>query len=236
MHSTMIQKSQPYTLEVHLANDSGYDLPLFDSKYLVNKDYGQLNSSSDYYLNRMGMAVVDAETKDTNFYKSDNQETHAQEAKNMEETFTNYLSSEEGENFLNYVSSRGKKMMDIKGVGACDLGENTVAAILHNGIEGIILSNYEGKSFGERVSGYADLYGIDNNSAEEYVLAHELSHAAGHNTEESAEEFLEDYFTEMAEKCDGDDRSKYQSLAKVACQRKEEAGAYESGNEYREAA
>tara|TARA_Y100000310_G_C20578592_1_gene761794 strand:+ start:498 stop:1154 length:657 start_codon:yes stop_codon:yes gene_type:complete len=218
----MKQKSHnpEYTLEIHLTDKKS--------------NYNNLLFSSNYTINPMGLAVVDSQSDAINLYQSDQPYAHLQEAKNMETTLDNYLTSTEGQNFMNYVSSRGKKMMNIKGVGAGDLGENTVAALLHDGIEGIILSNYDGKSFSERVSDFAGSYGLDPQSAEEYVLAHELSHAAGNLTEESAESFLEDYFTEMASQNKGEEKVRYESLAVVAGKRKEEAAKIE--NNYQNAA
>ena len=182
-------------------------------------------------LYKMGMAVVDSNSGNVNLYSSDKPSKHIDQAYNFEHIVKSYLSSEEGKSFMDYVDSRGKKMMKIKGVGAGDLGSNTVAAIMHNGIEGILLSNYDDRSFEDRVSQLASIYEISDDAAQEYVLAHELSHAAGHYDESSAEEFLVGYFTEMADNSEGEEKEKYESLANVAKERYEQATQAESGKE-----
>ena len=200
MVNRMSQLSKPYGLDI-----------------LTNQ---MLNNG--YSLNTMGMAVVDSNSGNVNLYSSDKPSKHIDQAYNFEHIVKSYLSSEEGKSFMDYVDSRGKKMMKIKGVGAGDLGSNTVAAIMHNGIEGILLSNYDDRSFEDRVSQLASIYEISDDAAQEYVLAHELSHAAGHYDESSAEEFLVGYFTEMADNSEGEEKEKYESLANVAKERYEQ--------------
>lgn len=202
----------------------------FGQPYCLELLTDQLLGNGNYSLNQMGMAVVD-NTGKVNLYSSDRPSKHIDEAYNFEHVVKSYLSSDEGKSFMEYVDKRGKKMMNIKGVGAGDLGPNTVAAIMHNGIEGILLSNYDGRSFEDRVSQLASNYEITEDAAQEYVLAHELSHAAGHFDETSAEEFLVGYFTEMAENSEGEEKEKYESLAKVAEERAEQAREYESKQE-----
>ncbi len=209
-------------------NGSGFGQP-----YCLESLADQLLGKGNYSLNRMGMAVVDSNSGNVSLYSSDRPSKHIDEAYNFEHVVKSYLSSEEGKSFMDYVDRRGKKMMDIKGVGAGDLGPNTVAAIMHNGIEGILLSNYDGRSFEDRVSQLASMYEISDDAAQEYVLAHELSHAAGHFDESSAEEFLVGYFTEMAEGAEGEEKAKYESLANVAKERAEQAREAEN---YQEAA
>ncbi|MBT3297966.1 hypothetical protein HN385_03515 [archaeon] len=209
MVNRMSQLSKPYGLDI-----------------LTNQ---MLNNG--YSLNTMGMAVVDSNSGNVNLYSSDKPSKHIDQAYNFEHIVKSYLSSEEGKSFMDYVDSRGKKMMKIKGVGAGDLGSNTVAAIMHNGIEGILLSNYDDRSFEDRVSQLASIYEISDDAAQEYVLAHELSHAAGHYDESSAEEFLVGYFTEMADNSEGEEKEKYESLANVAKERYEQATQAESGKE-----
>ncbi len=175
----------------------------------------------------MGMAVVDPQGK-TNLYSSDQPYEHIREAENMQEVFHNYLSSEQGKNFVEYVSSRGNKLMEFKGVGAGDLGENTVAAILRNDLEGILLSNYEGKGFDERISEMADKYNLTHEATIEYVLAHELAHAAGYKSEAETEGFIKEYFESRASHTEGEEKEKYVQLAGVAAQRENEAKGMEN--------
>lgn len=171
----------------------------------------------------MGMAVVDPQGK-TNLYSSDRPYEHLREAENMQELFQKYLSSEQGKSFMEYVRSRGNKLMNFKGVGAGDLGENTVAAILRNDLEGILLSNYEGKSFAERISEMAAQYNLTHEATIEYVLAHELAHAAGYKSEKETEGFIKEYFKSRASHTEGEEKEKYVQLAGVAAEREREAG------------
>ncbi len=169
----------------------------------------------------MGMAVQD-EHNHTNIYSSDNPEAHAREAKNTYEIVQGYLNSEAGNSFVDYVHSRGKEFMKIKGIGSGDLGEGVVAAILRNNLEGILLSNYDGKGFEERISEMADKYHLTHEATTEYVLAHELAHAAGYKAEAETEGFIKQYFETRAFQTEGEEREKYVQLAGVAAVREKE--------------
>lgn len=171
----------------------------------------------------MGMAVQD-EHNHTNIYSSDHPEAHAREAKKTYEIVQGYLNSEAGNSFIDYVHSRGKEFMKIKGIGSGDLGEGVVAAILRNDLEGILLSNYDGKSFDERISEMADKYDLTTEATTEYVLAHELAHAAGYTSEAETESFIKEYFESRAFQTEGKEREKYVQLAGVAAEREREAG------------
>jgi len=141
----------------------------------------------------------------------------------VQQMFNNYLSSKEGKDFANYLSSKGKKIANLKPAKAADLGDNVVAAAETNGIEGRLLGNYSnGKNFKERISEVGKMYGIETKLAEEYVFAHELSHLAGYDSEEKAEGALEHYFQSQAFQSQGTEREKYVTLAKIAGQRKKE--------------
>ncbi len=170
----------------------------------------------------MGMAVQD-EHNHTNIYSSDNPEAHAREARNTYELVQGYLNSEAGNSFVDYVHSRGKEFMKIKGVGSGDLGEGVVAAILRNDLEGILLSNYEGKSFDERINEMANKYELTHEATTEYVLAHELAHAVGYTSEAETEGFIKEYFESRAFQTEGEEREKYVQLAGVAAEREREA-------------
>ena len=177
-------------------------------------------------LYAMGMAVVD-KNKNVNLYSSDQPYQHIDQAKQMERIVENYLSSEEGISLVQYLGTRNKKPIEIKGYGAGDLGENVVAAVLHDGIEGVILSNYNGRDFTDRIGELADKYDLSHNDTTEYVLAHELAHAAGYKSEAETENIIKEYFEFMAGKSDKDgDKERYESLAKVAEERCEEAKKY----------
>ena len=184
------------------------------------------HSAENIQRYEMGMAVVDGNT--VRYNNSDDQANHKREAINMDKLVKDYLSSARGGAFLDYVRFRGGRLLDIKGVGAGDLGEHVVAALLSDGLEGYILSNYDGKSFESRVNEMAKMYGIDEKAMTEYVLTHELGHAAGYHSEEGVEGFIKDYFTSQAFRTSGEEREKYLELAKIA--EKREAEAKEAGN------
>ncbi|MAF99448.1 MAG: hypothetical protein CMH61_02445 [Nanoarchaeota archaeon] len=174
----------------------------------------------------MGLAVTNDEYIEV--YGSDRPEEHASEARDFYNTMIGYLHSEEGERFASYVKEQGDEFIDLKGYGAADLGESTVAATIHNGIEGIIVGNYDnGKSFSSRVADLASVYGVPFSTAEEYVLTHELAHAAGYHSEESTDGYIKDFFTTMAFETGGEERRKYVQLARIAAQREQEAGLEE---------
>ena len=172
----------------------------------------------------MGMATVD-DNKKINLHSSDQPYEHIDEAKKMEELVSNYLSSEEGTSLMDYLDAKGKDKINIREYGSGDLGENVVAAVLHDGIEGVILSNYNGKPFTERISEMAEMYGLSDEATTEYVLAHEFAHAAGYKSEAETENVIKEYFQEMAAGSEGEIKEKYESLAKVAEGRSENASA-----------
>ena len=177
-------------------------------------------------LYAMGMAVID-NNKNVNLYSSDQPNQHLSQAKQMESIVENYLSSDEGKSLVQYLGTRSKKPIEIKGYGAGDLGENVVVAVLHDGIEGIILSNYNGKDFTERIGELANKYNLNHEDTTEYVLAHEFAHAAGYKSEAETENVIKEYFEFMASSSDENRvKKKYESLAKVAEERCEEAKKY----------
>ena len=62
---------------------------------------------------------------------------------------------------------------------------------------------------------------------QEYVLTHELAHAAGYKSEAETEGFIKDFFTSRAFQTQGETREKYTSLAKIAAKREYEADQLE---------
>lgn len=134
-------------------------------------------------------------------------------------------------------------MMGLAGVGAEDLPEGTVAAVKRNDLEGILVGNYaQGKSFEYRVGEMARQYekyvvggingvggdGVDRAAMTEYVLAHEIAHAAGYKDEAEVEHILQDYFTAKAGESKGAEQEKYRALAKVAGERIKQAKVREN--------
>ncbi len=208
--------------------------------YLSHQEHPHLESYSSQFSEgypeeyRVGGAVIDAEGK-AHVYNSDRPAAHRREARQMYRVVQRYLTSPEGKDFLNYLISQGAKLMDIAGVGAEDLPEGTVAAVKRNDLEGILVGNYaHGKSFEYRVGEMARQYskyggggingvggdGVNRAAMMEYVLAHEIAHAAGYSGEAEVEQVLQDYFTAKAGESRGAQQEKYQALAKVAGQRK----------------
>jgi hypothetical protein len=181
--------------------------------------------TSQLEMYAMGMATVD-ENKKVSLHSSDQPYEHIDEAKKMDDLVNNYLSSKEGESLMDYLGSRSKSQINIKEYGSGDLGENVVAAVLHDGIEGVILSNYNGKPFTERITEMAGMYGLTEEATTEYVLAHEFAHAAGYKSEAETESVIKEYFLEMAAGSEGDVKEKYDSLARVAEERCKEAKDY----------
>ena len=169
----------------------------------------------------MGMAVIGNNAVD--LYNSNTPQTHISEAKSMDSLVRSYLTSQVGQDFSSYVASKGRRFVKIKGVGAGDLGEDTVAAIIHDGLEGVILSNYSETTFSERVGQMANSYGIGEDAMTEYVITHELAHAAGCKSEAKTEGFIKEYFEQKAFKSQGEDRQRYVNLASIAAKREKEA-------------
>ena len=160
----------------------------------------------------MGLAVVNEGR--THLHASDNPYTHIREAQNMEGILRSYLSSEEGKRYQKYV---GKDFNDIK-AGAGDLGKDVVAGYLD--LEKVVLSNYDGKTFQERVGQFATNHQLSSEEALEYVLCHELAHAAGYKSETKTEGFIKTYFEREAfASKTKEGKTKYAKLAGVAAQR-----------------
>ena len=175
----------------------------------------------------MGMVVV-GNNKKLHSPGTDNPKIHASEAYKMEQVVAKYLMSTDGEDFVRYVTQdRGKEFVKIKGVGAGDLGESTVAAILMNDTEGILLANYNGKPFEQRINEMARMYSIDSDSMRNYVITHELAHAAGHKTEESCERFVKEFYLNQADKARTlEQTAEYIVLANIAESREKQAAQY----------
>ncbi|HLC70979.1 MAG TPA: hypothetical protein VJI32_03170 [Candidatus Nanoarchaeia archaeon] len=166
------------------------------------------------YINEQGKSVV---------ANSDRRAVHEYQARQMDDIVRDYTRSKEGRAFHDYARSCGHTFIQLIGAGTGDLGEHTVAAVIHDGKKGIIVSNYDGKDFRTRVSEFASQYGLKHEAALEYVLTHEFGHVAGYNTESSNEGFIKDYFLHRAAVTHGGEREKYKTLAEVAGQREQEA-------------
>ncbi len=136
----------------------------------------------------------------------------------------------EGKDFIEYLKKRGKEPK-LDGIGSAPLGDRTVAAIAKSGYITLLLGN---RDFDVRVREMGRAYGLNDNEALEYVLTHEMGHAAGVEQEVANERLLHEYFktkvgeyhTKLKEAEKKDDKqsmsaaaeplARYQKLAKVA--------------------
>ena len=180
------------------------------------------NYQSNYQLNTLGVAYVDNEGK-INVQGSNRPEEHIPASYTMDQVVKEYLASAQGQRFQDYMTKNGKGEIRIEGRGAGDLGEHVVAAVMHDGEQGIVLGNYQdGKDFFTRVREFGAQYKLHEQAALEYVLTHEFGHVAGYDTEASNEAFIKDYFIERAAETGGAERQKYLQLAAVAEYRERE--------------
>lgn len=184
---------------------------------------------SPLHVERMGTAYV-GENGNVYVHNSDRPAVHEYHARKMDEIVKEYTRSTEGRAFHDYAASRGHSFIQLIGAGTGDLGEYTVAAVIHDGKKGVMLSNYDGKDFSTRVQEFANQYGLHKEAALEYVLTHEFGHVAGYNTESSNERFIKDYFLHRAAVTTGGERDKYMALAQVAEHREQEAAKVEYKN------
>ena len=156
-------------------------------------------------------------------------EEHGYQSRDFENIVKEYLNSEQGLSFVDYAGEKAKNPIHLVGLGSAHLDDYLVAAVMHDGEKGIMVGNYGGnKDFQSRVNDFAELYGLSEDAALEYVINHELAHVAGYATEASAEGFLKAYFTQKAEESKGEMKETYQQLAEVAEAR--EAEAYKRDN------
>ncbi len=153
----------------------------------------------------------------------------------------------EGKDFIQYLKKKGREPK-LDGIGSAPLGEHTVAAIAKNDYLTLLLGN---RDFDTRVQKMGREYGLSDEEALEYVLTHEMGHAAGVEKEVNNERLLHEYFEtkaneyhaqlNMAEK-KGDKKGmsaaaeplkKYHKLAKVAEYRSNLGEDALHGKEYR---
>lgn len=147
---------------------------------------------------------------------------YTSEAEHFKKEVENYLSGN-GKYLLSHLEKKGRSLDDLVGYGSMDLQDDAVAAYVsfqNNGQKyGMIVSNGSGDGFEKRVSKLAKNYLLDKGSAKEYVIAHEMMHAAGYDTEASCEKALSEYFNDRAKNASGEARARYESLAQVASTR-----------------
>ncbi len=104
-----------------------------------------------------------------------------------------YLAGE-GKNFIQYLKKKGKEPK-LDGIGSAPLGDHTVAAIAKNDYLTLLLGN---RNFDAMVQGMGREYGLNDDEALEYVLTHEMGHAAGVEQEVANERLLHEYFETKA--------------------------------------
>lgn len=147
---------------------------------------------------------------------------YTKEAEHFKSQVENYLSGN-GKHLLAHLEKTGRSLDDLVGYGSMDLRDDAVAAYVsfqNSGQKyGMIVSNGSGDGFEKRVSKLAKNYLLDKASAKEYVIAHEMMHAAGYDTEASCEKALSQYFSDRARSTEGDESQRYQALSDVASAR-----------------
>ena len=125
---------------------------------------------------------------------------------------------------LDYLKKEGKNPPP-RTYGSLGLDDHAIAAYVEfkqgGKKDSMIVSNGSGKGFVARVNDFAGNYGIPASFAKDYVLTHEIMHAAGYKDEAETEKATGRYFREMAEK--DPDNSKYKVLSNVADIRAKEA-------------
>lgn len=100
----------------------------------------------------------------------------------------------EGKDFIEYLKEKGKEVR-LDGIGSAELGDHTIAAIAKNEYMTLLLGNHD---FDHRVSEMGKEYGLNDAEALEYVLTHEICHAAGIDKEVDNENLLHEYFESKA--------------------------------------
>ena len=115
--------------------------------------------------------------------------------------------------------------MNIKGVCSIDLQDDVVAALITqtngNYKESLLVSNGSGKGFESRIEDFAENHMLTKDEAKEYVISHELMHAAGYNSEESCEGALSKYFLNRANNSQDKANEKYTHLSNIASARQQ---------------
>lgn len=125
-----------------------------------------------------------------------------------------------GKAFLGYLRERGLQPT-IDYIGSHALPKDAVAAIASTGDSNVFLAN---RNFTGKLKEFAHTYaryGLSLEDAAEYVLHHEMAHAAGVQSEVAVETLLAEYFTHRAEELGkkGHNQQKYQRMAKLASDR-----------------
>lgn len=181
------------------------------------------------------LAWVDHSGQEHYHGRPENKERLSAEAREFQAIMKSYLRSEKGQEFVNYAKGRLSSPVDVVGYGATDnLDDRVIAALLSTRDKvGVIVGNYTGGSFEEKVQRFAASYQgqVSHDEMREFVLLHELSHQAaaneGHGVEYRANAYVESYCAHKikAAKAKGDHASvaRYQRISKVAKDMKNKA-------------
>ena len=144
---------------------------------------------------------------------------YQKEGEQFKDLVQNYM-DKNGKDLVAYLHSKGKDLNNLKAVGSMKLEDNAIAALITYQIDGkkqsLMVSNGSGKGFDARVSEFAGQYLLDKDTAAEYVIVHEMMHAAGYNDEVSCEKAVGDFFKQMAKSSSGQTKGKYEQLAQTA--------------------
>jgi hypothetical protein len=124
-------------------------------------------------------------------------------ASSFEDVAKQYLMGE-GKELYAHLRSQGRGFYDITRIGTADL-EGAIAALAIKGTEAALLGS---KDFYQKVSQLASQYGVSNDRAVKYVLAHEFTHASQKGkyfddpvlAELDVENTLKDYFSKKGDK------------------------------------
>lgn len=95
-------------------------------------------------------------------------------AGSFEDVAKQYLMGE-GKELYGFLKSKGRDFYDITKIGTGDIGEKAVAGLAINGSEAALIGS---RDFETKISMLASQYGVSQERATEYVLAHELVHAS----------------------------------------------------------
>ncbi|MFH1276483.1 MAG: hypothetical protein ABIH82_05210 [Candidatus Woesearchaeota archaeon] len=167
--------------------------------------------------------------------RPENKEKLTGEAREFQSIMKSYLRSEKGQDFIQYANQRLSAPVNVVGYGATDnLDDKVIAALMHTRDKvGVIIGNYTGGSFDEKVSRFADSYKgeVSRDEMREFVLLHELSHQAAANeggkVEYRANDYVDKYcahkINEAKAKGDTATVARYQRIAKVAKNMKQRA-------------
>lgn len=145
------------------------------------------------------------------------------EAKHFTGVVDKYMATE-GQHLQKYLKETGHQVTPVEKTGSMHLPDGAVAALVtYPGLgKSYMVSNGSGPGFEARVNKFAQQYALDKDSARDYVITHELMHAAGCRSESSCESAVGRYFRNRAKAEKGS--SRYESLARTAEIRAREQG------------